>query len=122
MSETTTPTNCLRCGRTLTSAKSIGDKYGRTCKAKVAAATQTADLAEYKPVQVAKAVEVIEQGAIVPTSRVALYLAVSSDGTVNYLVDQAEHSCTCKAGQRGIRCYHLAAADILAAAAVRKAA
>ena len=121
MSETTTPTNCLRCGRTLTSAKSINDGMGRACKAKVAAAAQTADLAEYKPVQVAKAVEVIEQGGIVPTSRVALYLAVSSDGTVNYLVDQIEHSCTCKAGQRGIRCYHLAAADILATS-TRKAA
>ncbi|MFD1547737.1 helix-turn-helix domain-containing protein [Nonomuraea guangzhouensis] len=78
--------------------------------------TSSADLTAFKPVQVDKARELIEQGGIVPTSRTALFLAVSTDGSANYLVDQAEHSCTCKAGARGIPCYHLAAADIIVAA------
>jgi len=113
---TTTTAKCNRCGRTLTSAKSISHGYGRTCKTKIAAATKAVDLTEYKPVQVAKAVEVIELGGILRADRPALYLTVSSDGLARYRVDQAGHTCTCKAGERGIRCYHLAAADILAAA------
>ena len=35
-------TNCGRCGRRLTSATSITNGYGRTCKAKVKAAAQAA--------------------------------------------------------------------------------
>lgn len=112
----TATAKCNRCGRTLTAARSVANGYGRTCKAKIAAATRATDLTEYKPVQVAKAVEVIELGGILRADRAALYLTVSSDGTARYRVDQAEHTCTCKAGERGLRCYHLAAADILAAA------
>jgi hypothetical protein len=83
--------------------------------AKIAKAAKVVDLAEYKAFQVAKAQELIELRAIVRTAP-ALYLAVSSDGSVNYEVNTAAHSCSCKAGERGLRCYHLAAADILAAA------
>lgn len=109
------PARCTRCGRKLTAVKSVSAGYGRTCKAKIAKAAKVIDLAEYKAFQVAKAAELIELRAIVRTAP-ALYLAVSSDGSVNYEVNQAEHRCSCKAGERGIRCYHLAAADILAAA------
>ncbi|MGW3365940.1 DUF6011 domain-containing protein [Streptosporangium canum] len=108
------PANCLRCGRLLRSAKSIGDGMGRTCKAKVATAAKTIDLADFKPAQQAKATEVIEQGGILPTSRPHLYRAVSSDGTTTYLV--AAQSCTCPAGIKGRRCYHVAAVRILLAA------
>lgn len=80
-----------------------------------------ANLDNFKPVQVDKAREAIEQGAVIPTSRSGLYFAVSSDGTTHYLVDQAERSCTCPAGARGVRCYHLASAEILTAAARRAA-
>jgi excisionase family DNA binding protein len=78
--------------------------------------TIPADLTPYKPFQVAKAIELIEQGGILPTSRPALYVAISSDGASQYVVDQAEHSCTCKAAIRGLHCYHLAAADLVQAA------
>lgn len=115
MSTTTTTAKCLRCGRKLTAVKAIADGYGRTCKAKIAKAAKVVDLAEYKAGQVAKARELIEMRAIVRTAP-ALYLAVSSNGTVNYEVNQAARSCSCKAGERGLRCYHLAAAEILAAA------
>ncbi|MFI7468653.1 DUF6011 domain-containing protein [Nonomuraea sp. NPDC049646] len=118
MENSTTPhpiaANCLSCGRKLTAAASIAAGRGRTCQAKVRKAAIAADLTTYKPEQIAKAAELIDQNAIVPTSRDRLYAAVSSDGTTTYLVDQAAHTCTCKAGERGIRCYHLAAADVLA--------
>ena len=105
---------CIRCSRVLRSAKSIADGAGRTCKAKIAEAANAAT--EYKPVQIAKAVETIELGAIVRSDRPRLYLAVSSNGSTNYVVNTIDQSCTCKAVERGIRCYHLAAAQILAAA------
>lgn len=109
------PARCARCGRKLTSAKAVAEGYGRTCKAKIAKAAKVVDLAEYKTFQVAKAQELIELRAIVRTAP-ATYLAVSSDGSVNYEINTATHSCSCKAGERGLRCYHQAAADILAAA------
>jgi hypothetical protein len=109
------PARCARCGRKLTSAKAVADGYGRTCKTRIANAAKVVDLAEYKAFQVAKAQELIELRAIVRTAP-ATYLAVSSDGSVNYEVNAAAATCSCKAGERGIRCYHLAAADILAAA------
>ena len=114
MTATQTTAKCTRCGRGLRAAKAIADGMGRTCKAKVAAAAKAAT--EYKPVQVAKAVETIELGAIVRAARPRLYLAVSSNGSTNYVVNTIDQSCTCKAGERGIRCYHLAAAQILNAA------
>jgi alanine racemase len=95
------PARCARCGRKLTSAKAVANGYGRTCKTKIAKAAKVVDLAEYKAFQVAKAQELIELRAIVRTAP-ATYLAAAT--------------CSCKAGERGIRCYHLAAADILAAA------
>lgn len=120
MTKTTIKTaHCHRCGRTLTAADSIARGYGRTCRAKVREAAKVVDLTEYKAFQSAKAEELIEQGGIVPTGRTALYLAVSSDGTSRYMVDATEHSCSCPAGGKGRRCYHLLAADILTAAAPR---
>lgn len=78
--------------------------------------TVPAQLDGYKDFQIAKAHELIEQGGILPTARPALYVAISSDGTSQYVVDQAEHSCTCKAAIRGLNCYHLCAADLVQAA------
>lgn len=73
-----------------------------------------AHLNDYKPTQVEKAREAIEQHAILPTKRPGLYTAVSSDGTTTYLVHSA--TCSCPAGQRGRKCYHTAAVAILDAA------
>ncbi|MET8864713.1 helix-turn-helix domain-containing protein [Nonomuraea sp. NPDC004580] len=83
--------------------------------------TATADLDDFKPNQVDKARELIEQGAILPTSRKGMYSAVSSDGTTHYLVHAS--GCTCPAGQRGKhQCYHRAAVALLAAVPARRAA
>lgn len=77
--------------------------------------TVPAQLDDYKPFQVDKARELIEQGGIVPsTRRPGIYTVISSDGTTTYLVHSA--TCSCPAGQRGRRCYHTAAVAILTAA------
>jgi excisionase family DNA binding protein len=81
----------------------------------------TADLDGFKPAQVDKARELIEQAAILPTKRQGLFTAVSSDGTTTYLVHA--NGCTCPAGQRGKHlCYHRAAVAILTAVPSRLAA
>jgi hypothetical protein len=107
-------TNCLRCGRKLTSAKSIATGYGPTCTRKVKAAAKAKAAAAFKPATVAKAEELIEQGGIVAI-RARVFRVVSSNGQGTYLT--APEGCTCAAGLRGKHvCYHRAAATILLAA------
>lgn len=77
--------------------------------------TIEANLDTFKPEQIEKAREAIEQQAILPTSRPGLFTTVSSDGSTTYLTHSC--GCTCRAGQRGIRCWHRAAVAILTAAA-----
>lgn len=81
-----------------------------------------ANLDDFKPNQVDRARELIEQGAILPATRPGMFTAVSSDGTTTYLVHRA--GCDCPAGARGKhQCYHRCAAAILTAAApVQRAA
>jgi ribosomal protein L37E len=107
----TTHTHCLRCGRTLTSAKSQAAGYGPTCARHIRRAA--VDLTEYKPHQVTSARELIEDGAIVPL-RSVVFIAVSSDGTETYKT--APTACSCPAGLKGSRCYHTLAARLLLAA------
>jgi hypothetical protein len=120
----TQPAQCLRCGRKLTAQASISAGFGRVCRSRIAQAAQSADLSAFHGWQIEKAREAIEMRAVVPSSRAGLYIAVSGDGTTVYLADAAEGSCTCRAAASGRRCYHLAAALILSAAApaVRRAA
>jgi hypothetical protein len=125
MSETTTQpaSRCLRCGRTLRAPGSVAAGFGRTCKARIRAAALTEAAEGFTAVQVDKARELIEQQAIIPSSRPGLFAAVSSEGTTVYLVDARERSCTCKAAANGRQCYHVASALILEAAAnARRAA
>jgi hypothetical protein len=70
-------TNCLRCGRRLSSAKSVATGYGPTCTRKVKAAAKAEIVAQHKPQAIAKAEELIEQGGIVPL-RVIFIAATSS--------------------------------------------
>jgi hypothetical protein len=115
-------TRCLRCGRRLTAQASISRGMGRTCRTRIAAAAEVADLSEFHAWQVEKARELIEQQAIVPLSRPGLFAAVGSDGTTTYLVDALERSCTCKAAANSRRCYHLAGALVLDAASITRRA
>lgn len=104
-------TNCLRCGRTLRTAKSQALGYGPKCAAKVR--RSPVDTSDYKAHQVASARELIEDGAIVPL-RSVVFIAVSTDGTETY--KSAPTGCTCPAGLKGARCYHQLAARMLLAA------
>jgi hypothetical protein len=67
-----------------------------------------------------KAVELVEQAAIVPASRPGLFLAVSSDGSNTYLIDTVEGSCTCKGYVHAGRCFHGVAAALLEARGTRR--
>lgn len=115
MQNTTTHTNCLRCGRKITSAKSITNGYGRTCKAKVKAAAQAQAVVAFKPAQIAKAQELIADGGIVAIRARRIFRTVSSDGTRTYLT--APQACNCAAGLKAQHaCFHRIAATILTAA------
>lgn len=113
---------CRKCGRTLTSQRSIREAqnnggYGRGCATKITEATQTIASTETTS-QIDQATELIEDGAIVHWTH-HLYLSVSTDGGVYYETMPAagtHGACTCTAGQYGRRCYHLVAAGILIAA------
>jgi hypothetical protein len=109
---------CLRCGRRLTALASVAQGYGRACKARIVAAAEVADLGQFHAWQIDKAREAIEMKAIVPLGRPGMFAAVSADGVTTYLVDVQESSCTCRAAANGRRCYHLAGALILDAAAI----
>lgn len=113
MNATAAHTHCLRCGRALRSTASAARGYGRTCAAKVRQAAATVDLADYKPARIDSARELIEDGAIVQI-RPRVYRSVSSDGTALYLT-ATTGQCNCPAGLRSTRCYHVAAALLLAA-------
>ena len=108
-----TTAKCTRCGRTLTSSRSTANGYGRTCKAKIAAAAKAVQLVDFKPAQVESARELIEDAAIVQIRR-NVWRSVSTDGSEMYLT--ARQACTCPAGLKEKRCYHRAAVAILAAA------
>jgi hypothetical protein len=108
--EATTHT-CGRCGRKLHTAKSIEAGYGPKCLAKIRKAP--VDTSDYKPHQIASALELIEDGAIVPL-RSVVFIAVSTDGSELYR--SAPTTCNCPAGLKGSRCYHQLAARLLLAA------
>ena len=117
---------CLnpRCGRKLTSEASIRAGYGPTCLRKIRAAAIAEARAEFTTDQQAKADELIRDGALVPVGATvrngSLYRAVSSKGDATYLVTSA--GCSCMAGVRGRRCYHVLAARVLAVASRRSLA
>lgn len=110
--QTQTPkANCLRCGRTLRSAKSIAAGYGPVCSAKVRAAARDAAKARYahKPHLVAKAEELIEAGGVIPL-RGKTCRTAGSEGA-GYLTHPA--ACNCKAGLRSkYLCHHRIAVDV----------
>lgn len=108
-------TNCGRCTRPLSSAKSIARGYGAGCWAKVRAARAAAT--GYKTHQVATATEAIEDGAVIPARR-NVFLVVSSDGTEVYKT-ATTGQCNCAAGLKGRhQCWHTLAVQMLTGATV----
>lgn len=108
---------CRRCRATLTSARSVARRIGNRClRLERAEATARAKaVAGVKPEMVAKAHELIEDGAIIPLRGHRVFQAVASNGVDLYLV--ASQACNCQAGLKGRTCYHKVAARILALAA-----
>jgi hypothetical protein len=105
------PVACKRCGRSLRSASSRSAGYGPVCARRMRHAI--ADIgAAYQPHQIASATELIADGGVV-VGPGRTCLAVSSDGQRTYVVDVTAGTCTCKAGEFGRRCFHLAAAICL---------
>lgn len=102
----------------LTASAALG--YGPVCRRRIRDTARTAEVSGVKPEQHAKAVELIEAGGIVPTSRPGVFRTVSSDGTVVYLTHSA--TCTCPGGLHGRVCYHTIAARLIIAAGIRRAA
>lgn len=86
---------------------------GRTLRAEKHA--DLIDLSAFRDAKTArtKALELIEQGGIIPGSRPGLFLAVASDGGNTYMVDTWEPSCTCKGFIYHSRCHHFVAAALL---------
>lgn len=122
MTQTAAPTKCSECHRTLRSPKSIARGMGPLCAARKAAAQAlTTDFKNADAAQ-AKALQLIADKGIVRTRVAGQYLAVSSDGSQNYLVDVVEGSCMCPAGTKGRHCYHQVAANICEITATRKTA
>ncbi len=116
MTTTTDPRpRCRKCRHVLRTAKSIALGYGPTCMKRI---KENAAIAatDFKPAQVEKAMELIELGAIIATVHALLFKVVPASGAGRYIVNTSTRACTCKAGARGVRCYHLAAAQILTAA------
>jgi hypothetical protein len=116
MSETTT---CTRCGRTLRSAASRSLGLGRTCARRIREAASAA-VELVKPDTLAKAIEDVEDGALIDTGRTTkagrrIFAALSSDGTRTYLTTPG-HACTCRAGHAGRTCRHAVAAALLSVA------
>ncbi|MCU1687754.1 MAG: hypothetical protein JWQ81_8493 [Amycolatopsis sp.] len=108
---TTSRPTCTRCGRTLTATASVARGYGRGCQAKIRAAALVAD---HKPAQVAKAMELVADGGIVSIRGRRVFAVVSTSGTGRYLT--APQACNCAAGRKGHTvCYHRVAAQLLAA-------
>lgn len=91
---------CGRCGRKLTTAKSIATGYGPTCARKVAA-----DVAGYSPEQTAKAVRLVAAGAVVrvPSRRFhALHEVRGAYATYRTTTTD----CTCQGAAEHGGCYH----------------
>lgn len=112
---------CLRpgCGRVLRSAKSVALGYGPKCAAKIRKAALAEARADFTAEQQAKADELIRDGGIVVLAP-GLYEAVSSKGDATYATDG--HSCSCPAGAKDRRCYHVLGARILTIASRRQLA
>lgn len=105
-------TECTRCGRPLSSPASRARGTGRWCLARAREeAVRLAD--EYTAGQISEALDLITDGGLVRVRTRRVWLAVSSDGEDFYRA-ASTGQCNCPAGLHARRCYHGAAARMLA--------
>lgn len=74
----------------------------------------TTPLASYTEAQIRKAITLIKTGHVRHVEHTHEYLVTASDGVTRYICDAYRLTCTCRAGELGRHCYHLAAAIALA--------
>lgn len=72
--------------------------------------TRRADTTDWQTHQVASALDLIADAAILPLGTGA-YAAISSDGAERYTCTPG--TCTCKAAENGRRCFHILAARMI---------
>src|SRR5690606_3341649 len=109
---TQTTARCARCGRAPTSARALRTGYGPTCYTTVRAAARDAATPP-TPHQTAEAIELIEDGGVVPPARTGVYHTVGTNGEI---YKTAATGCTCPAGLTGrYVCYHRIAVEIVEA-------
>ncbi|MFZ3595084.1 hypothetical protein [Streptomyces sp. BH104] len=108
---TNEPARCLKCRRIIRNPSPDG--YGPKCRRKVRRAAR-ANKAGHQGWQVAKAVELLELGAVIPLRSNRIFLVVSDDGSEVYRT-ATTGQCNCPAGLRSVRCYHSVAASMAAA-------
>lgn len=108
---------CKRCGRKLSSHRSMKLGYGEECWRKMRAVAASIRneherglIGAFTDRQIDSAVELITDGAIVHIGD-DIFVAVSTDGAEQYCCTIFE--CTCPAGERDLNCYHQAAALVL---------
>jgi len=106
---------CIRCGRKLTSRKSIADGFGRECGRKVRASLVAVEQ-NYSRMQIVKALDLIAARRIERdhAATVGLFYVVCGSNASKYYA--TPRGCTCKAAEHGRRCYHLAAVEMLSGA------
>lgn len=103
--------HCIRCGRRLRCATSRARGYGWGCWRLIGkTARRLAQLARYTATQMAKAWELIEDAAIIPTAHPAVFRTVSSDGQRVYLTTTSGCTCPATAG-----CFHRAGVTVVTA-------
>lgn len=103
---------CRRCRATLRSVKSVAAGIGRVCARLERRDKAAAAAAGYRPHQLASALELIEDAAIIAMPAPGLFVAVSTDGAEFYEV--TADTCGCKAAENGRQCYHRLAALLAA--------
>ena len=109
------PRTCLACGWTLRSAKAVARGYGSACWAKIRKAEAATDLSAWTASQLEDAHQAIEDGAVVPSTRVGVFHVVSSDGSEVYRTHR--DGCTCPNGlqiHQPRPCWHRCAVAIVA--------
>lgn len=116
----TETTKCRRCGRALKSVASRAAGIGPRCAAVMAATEGLSDK------QADKMAQLIEDKAIVATTRKGVYNVVNEAGEVIHVTHVNGH-CTCAWSQRRMTadvkvCYHVASARLLDRPVIRKAA
>lgn len=101
---------CARCHRVLTGRRSIARGMGEVCARKTREALTRAT---HKPATVAKALELIEDGGLVPVRGNRVFRVVASNGVDSYLT--AREACNCPGGLRAkYTCYHRVAVELVA--------